>query len=105
MKQSIWFLLVSVAVKLSISSQVSADVRITARNMKATADSLALTFASDAKLAVVTSSDVDTTGKSSDWSYVYFSFDSSKEYTFLTIQLYLRLMMGIWIIGCLLIHY
>jgi hypothetical protein len=83
MKHLTWFPLASLAVMLSISLQVKADIRMTAGKMKTAADSIALTFAGDAKLAVVTCSDIDTTGKSRVWSYVYFSLDSSKEYTFI----------------------
>jgi Secretion system C-terminal sorting domain len=83
MRNSSWILLVSVTTMLSLPFGVRADVRMTAGNLKTTADLLALTFASDAKLALVASVDVDTAGKSSIWRYVYFSLDSLEEYQFL----------------------
>jgi hypothetical protein len=102
-----WFVLTSIASVLSFSSQVKADIRMTAKSLKATADSIALSFASDAKLALVTSSEVDTAGKSSIWRYVYFSFDSVKEYHFLiqndqvTFDTSLEMRIGIGIIDVL----
>jgi hypothetical protein len=64
------------------SYPVKANIGITAGHLKNTADSLALTIASDAKLILMTSPVVDTTGKSIFWNYVYISLDSIKEYHF-----------------------
>jgi hypothetical protein len=67
---------------------IPTQIRMTAKSVKAIADSLAITYASNAKLAQVTCSEIDTSGKSMVWSYVYFSFDTitplnSKKYYFL----------------------
>jgi hypothetical protein len=61
---------------------------MTAKHLIATADSLAITFASNAELASVQTSGIDTTGEASVWTYVYFSFDSlnffnSRAYSFI----------------------
>ena len=66
----------------SLFFELSAQTRMTAQFLRSTADSLSLVHAADAELALVTCSSMDTTGKSDNWSYVYFSFDSSKEYHF-----------------------
>ena len=83
MNQSVRFLIALVVTVILVFLQASAQIRMTAGSLKTVLDSLAVTFATDAKLALVTCSDVDTVGKSSVWRYVYFSFDSSKEYHFL----------------------
>ncbi len=62
--------------------QVIAQTRITSEFLRKTADSLAITHATDSKLALVTCSGMDTTGKSDVWSYVYLAADSLKEYHF-----------------------
>jgi len=51
--------------------------QITAKHLLNTADSLAITLASNARLARIESADIDTTGKSNSWTYVYLSFDTS----------------------------
>jgi len=84
MKNPALLLLMTMAVVISASLQARADIRVTAGTMKAAADSAALTFANDAALAVVTSSDVDTLGKSLSWLYAYFSLNASREYDFHT---------------------
>ena len=71
-----------IVITFAIYSEAEADLRMTAGSMKAAADSAALTFANDASLAVVSSSDVDSLGKAEVWSYVYFSINSSREYDF-----------------------
>ena len=62
--------------------QVTAQTRMTSEFLRRSADSLAINHAIDAKLALVTCSEMDTTGKSDIWSYVYLSGDSLKEYHF-----------------------
>jgi hypothetical protein len=62
--------------------QVSAQVRITSEFLRRSVDSVAVIIVNDAKLALVTCSDMDTTGKSDRWNYVYLSLDSLKEYRF-----------------------
>jgi len=73
---------------ISLSPEVSAQSRITAKHLKAIADSLSVVFASNAELATVKSFDVDTMGEASAWTYTYFSFDTSgarnsKSYSFI----------------------
>jgi hypothetical protein len=60
--------------------QVTAQTRMTSEFLRKSADSLAIIHARDAKLALVTCSGMDTTGKSDIWSYLYLSVDSLKEY-------------------------
>ncbi|MGD1046848.1 MAG: T9SS type A sorting domain-containing protein [Bacteroidota bacterium] len=55
---------------------------MTSEFLRKSADSLAIIHAIDAKLALVACSDMDTTGKSDIWSYLYLSADSLKEYQF-----------------------
>jgi hypothetical protein len=83
MRQSVRRLVALVITLVFLSLQAKAQIRMTAGSLKTALDSLAATFATDAKLALVTCSEVDTAGKSSVWRYVYFSFDSLKEYQFL----------------------
>jgi hypothetical protein len=71
------------AAVIFLSDEVSAEIRMTAGYLKKSADTVALTFATDAKLALVSCYEIDSTGKSSVWSYVYSSADSLKEYHFL----------------------
>jgi hypothetical protein len=71
-------------------SHLIAQNQITAKYLLKRADSLAITLASNARLGYIGSTNVDTTGKSSRWTYIYLSWDTSsirnsKEY-FLTEQ-------------------
>jgi len=63
---------------------LKANSSITARYLLNFADSLALTIASDAKLLLVNSTDVDTAGKAVSWNYLYSSIANRKEYYFHT---------------------
>ena len=63
---------------------LKANSSITAHYLLNSADSLALTIASDAKLLLVSSTDVDTTGKAASWDYLYSSIANRKEYYFHT---------------------
>jgi hypothetical protein len=71
-------------------SHLTAQNQITAKYLLKRADSLAITLASNARLGYIGSTNVDTTGKSSRWTFIYLSWDTSsirnsKEY-FLTGQ-------------------
>jgi hypothetical protein len=83
MKPFKWIIFANMIAIISLSTEVRADIRTTARYHKKSVDSLAVTFAADAKLASVSCYEMDTTGKSSVWFYVYLSADSLKEYRFL----------------------
>lgn len=61
-------------------SEVTAQNRISARSLIKSVDSLAVTLASNAKLARISSSDIDTSGKSNTWTYIYFSSDTSGQH-------------------------
>jgi hypothetical protein len=63
---------------------VTAQTRMTSEFLRKSVDSLAITHAIDVKLALVTCSELDTTGKSDIWNYLYLSVDSLKEYQFHT---------------------
>jgi hypothetical protein len=73
-------LLADAAFIIFISFHVKAADQMTAGELKTAIDSVTHTFASDARLAIVASTDVDTAGRSTLWSYVYFSLDSGREY-------------------------
>jgi hypothetical protein len=88
-----WLFGEGIAIIISISSLTIAQPRSTARHMEKIADSLAFSIASDATLLSVIScsidsslncwsSDLDTTGRSSVWSYIYSSYDSATDYFF-----------------------
>jgi hypothetical protein len=53
------------------------QVLMNAKHLIAKADSLAVTYASNAKLAWVYASDIDTNGNANIWKYIYYSLDSS----------------------------
>jgi len=63
---------------------LKANSSITARYLLSSIDSLALTIANDAKLLLVNTTDVDTTGKAASWNYLYSSISNMKEYYFHT---------------------
>jgi hypothetical protein len=62
---------------ITLCIQSSAQNKVCAKYLIKSSDSLALTLSSVARLAAIESSDVDTSGKSTVWTYVYFSFDTS----------------------------
>ena len=64
------------------SLQVISQTKMTSEFFRKTADSLAITHSADAQLALVSCLNMDTTGKSDTWTYVYLSADSIKEYQF-----------------------
>ncbi len=69
-----------IAIAISLASsflEVTAQNRISARSLIKSVDSLAVTLASNARLALIQSTDIDTSGKSNTWTYVYFSSDTS----------------------------
>jgi hypothetical protein len=66
-----------VIISITLCIQSSAQNRVCAKYLIKSADSLALTLSSVARLAAIESSNVDTSGKSTVWTYVYFSFDTS----------------------------
>ena len=61
---------------------LKANISITARYLLSSADSVALTIASDAELLLVNSTDVDRGGKAASWNYLYSSIANRKEYYF-----------------------
>lgn len=67
---------------LFFSSTVFSQTKITAKYKKDIADSIAQTYASDALLLLVRSSEVDSNGLSIHWQYVYVSPSEDKEYHF-----------------------
>ena len=69
---------------LNSFSLTTANTNTTAGELIATADSMAFSLASDAKLLLVQSNDVDTSGKAASWNYVYSSIHSMKEFYFHT---------------------
>ena len=83
MKPFRWIFFTIAVVLILPSVKVSAEIRMTAGYLKKSVDSLALTYVADVKLALVSCYEMDTTGKSSVWSYIFFSADSLKEYHFL----------------------
>jgi hypothetical protein len=66
-----------VALVVVLSAGLSAQGRMTARAMLASADSLALTYAANAEFVSVTATDVDTMGRSTAWTYTYLLFDTA----------------------------
>lgn len=52
------------------------QVLMTAKHLISKADSLAVTYASNAKLSWVYASDIDTNGNANIWKYLYYPFDS-----------------------------
>ncbi len=78
-------------ITISLSSITHAQNRMTAKHLKSIADSMVVLVAGDAKLIMMRScrmdssfncwnSDLDTSGMSSIWSFVYISIDSIKNY-------------------------
>jgi hypothetical protein len=59
-------------------SPVFSQSRTCAKQMLASADSLALTYAANSQFVGVSASDVDTTGKAAAWTYTYASFDNAQ---------------------------
>ena len=81
---SIFFITVTFMIILHCPLMLKADLKITARYLLSSVDSLTLTIASDAKLLLVNSTNVDTVGKSASWNYLYSSIANAKEYYFHT---------------------
>jgi hypothetical protein len=57
--------------------QATGQVLMTAKHLIAKTDSLATTYASNAGLAFIQASNIDTNGTANIWKCTYFSFDSS----------------------------
>ena len=76
-RQSSKILASIIPILIYFSFQAIAQNQMTAKFMIKSVDSLAVALDSNAILAGVHCSDIDTTGKSNLWKYVYFSWDKS----------------------------
>jgi len=79
-RNSIFSITIAIMVIFHYPLMLKADSKITARYLLSSVDSVVLTIASDAKLLLVKSTEVDTTGRAASWNYLYSSHDSRREY-------------------------
>lgn len=75
-RKSFHILVMFVLTVSCLSIQAASQILITAKHLIAKTDSLAATYASNAKLGFIQTSDIDTNGAANIWTYAYFSFDT-----------------------------
>ena len=78
LKQSFQILAALAITMICLFFQATGQILMTAKHLIAKTDSLAATYASNAKQGFIQTSEIDTNGTASIWNYTYFSFDSSK---------------------------
>ena len=94
-----------IIISICLSYNLIAQMRVTAAYYKNKVDSIARIYATNAKLGSISCTNLDTTGKSAGWRYIYLLFDSLKAYYFsvqnnqITFDSTCRLGVGIGVIG------
>lgn len=83
-KVVVHFVIVVITMIFNFSLIVGAQTRVTSEFLRKTADSLSILIAQDAKLGIVSCSEIDAAGKSESWQYIYISFATLKEIHFST---------------------